>query len=60
LCEFNFYSGELALLGGSKEDAARLFQLATVDCPKSFVEFTAANAELKRLGTNSMKKQSSE
>ena len=51
LCEFNFYSGELALQGGSKDDAARLFRLAVADCPKSFAEFIAANAELKELGT---------
>jgi lipoprotein NlpI len=51
LCEFNFYSGELALHGGSKDDAARLLRLAAADCPKSFAEFTAANAELKKLGT---------
>ena len=49
LCEFNFYSGELALLGGSKDDAARLFRLAAADCPKSFAEFAAPNAELKEL-----------
>ena len=51
LCEFNFYSGELALQGGSKDDAARLLRLAAADCPKSFAEFIAANAELKKLGT---------
>jgi len=51
LCEFNFYSGELALRGGSKDDAARLLRLAAADCPKSFAEFIAANAELKKLGT---------
>jgi lipoprotein NlpI len=50
LCEFNFYNGELALLEGSKEDAARRFQLATANCPKSFTESIAANAELKELG----------
>ena len=30
-------------------DAARLLRLAAADCPKSFAEFIAANAELKKL-----------
>ena len=30
---------------------ARLLRLAAADCPKSFAEFIAANAELKKLGT---------
>jgi tetratricopeptide (TPR) repeat protein len=50
VCEANFYTGELALLQGAKEEAMRLFKLAAVDCPKAFVEWPAANAELKALG----------
>ena len=49
-CEANFYTGELALQNGNKDEAARLFRLAAADCPKSFDEFSAANAELKALG----------
>jgi lipoprotein NlpI len=45
-CEANFYSGELALLKKNKKEAQRLFKLAANDCPPSFVESTAAVAEL--------------
>src|SRR4029077_19860425 len=48
--EANFYTGELALQNGKKDEATRLFRLAAADCPKSFDEFSAANAELKALG----------
>ena len=41
----------ISVLEGSKDDAARLLRLAAADCPKSFAEFIAANAELKELGT---------
>ena len=50
VCEANFYSGELALRQGAKDDAARLFRLAASDCPHDFTEWPAANAELKALG----------
>ncbi len=50
VCEANFYGGELALQNGAKDDAARLFRLAAADCPKSFIEWSAAKAELKALG----------
>ena len=50
VCEANFYSGELALQKGAKEEATRLFGLAAADCPKGFIEWSAANAELKALG----------
>ena len=49
ICEANFYSGEMALLQGAKEDARALFRLATEDCPRQFTEWAAANAELKAL-----------
>jgi tetratricopeptide (TPR) repeat protein len=45
-CEVNFYSGELALLKKDRKDAQRLLKLAANDCPPSFVESTAAIAEL--------------
>ncbi len=50
LCEANFYSGELSLAKGSKDEATRLFRLAAGDCPHSFAEWDAAVAELKSLG----------
>jgi lipoprotein NlpI len=50
VCEANFYSGELALQQGKKDEAARLFKLAANDCPKGLIERAAASAELKALG----------
>jgi tetratricopeptide (TPR) repeat protein len=50
LCEANFYIGALGLQQGDKDEATRLFKLAASDCPKTFDEFSAANAELKALG----------
>ena len=50
VCEANFYSGELALQQGKKDEAARLFKLAANDCPKGLIEWAAANAELNALG----------
>jgi lipoprotein NlpI len=46
VCEANFYSGELGLQPGAKEESARLFRLAAADCPRMFVEGPAASAEL--------------
>ena len=45
-CEANFYSGELALLKKNKNEAQRLLKLAAGECPPSFIELTAAVAEL--------------
>ena len=45
-CEANFYSGELALLKKDRKEAQRLLQLAANDCPRGFIESTAAVAEL--------------
>jgi hypothetical protein len=50
ICEANFYSGELSLLKGSKDEAIRLFRLTVSDCPHGFIEWDAANEELKALG----------
>jgi lipoprotein NlpI/membrane protease YdiL (CAAX protease family) len=50
VCEANFYSGQVELRKANKEEAVHLFQLAVADCPKSFDEFSAANAELKTFG----------
>jgi lipoprotein NlpI len=48
-CEANFYAGELALLKKNKKEAQRLLKLAADDCPSSFIESTAAIAELIQL-----------
>jgi lipoprotein NlpI len=50
VCEANFYTGELSLMKGAKEQATRLLRLASSDCPRDFTEWDAANAELKALG----------
>ena len=50
VCEANFFSGELALRQGAKEQAARLFRLAAADCPRTFLEWESAKSELKALG----------
>jgi lipoprotein NlpI len=49
ICEAHLYIGEYALLKGSKDEAIRLFRLAASECPHPFVEWAAANAELKQL-----------
>lgn len=45
-CEAHFYSGEMALLKKNKKEAQRLLKLAANHCPPSFIESTAAVAEL--------------
>jgi lipoprotein NlpI len=50
VCEANFFSGEWALRNGAKDEARRLFLLAASDCPKNFIQWGAANEELKALG----------
>ena len=44
----NFFSGELALQRGDKNEAMRLFNLSVAECPKAFIEYEGA--ELKALG----------
>jgi lipoprotein NlpI len=46
----NFFSGELALQRGDKNEAMRLFNLSVAECPKAFIEYEGANTELKALG----------
>ena len=50
VCEANFFIGELMLQRGKKDEAVQRFRLAAADCPKDFVQYSAANAELKALG----------
>jgi tetratricopeptide (TPR) repeat protein len=45
-CEANFYSGEFALIKKNVKEAKRLLKQAADDCPPSFVESTAAIAEI--------------
>jgi tetratricopeptide (TPR) repeat protein len=45
-CEANFYAGEFALSNKNRKEAQRLLKLAADQCPPSFVESTAAVAEL--------------
>jgi tetratricopeptide (TPR) repeat protein len=46
-CEANFYGGELALLKkNNKKEALRQLRLAADNCPRSFIESTAAIADL--------------
>jgi lipoprotein NlpI len=49
-CKANFYSAELSLSKGSKDEAIRLFRLAASDCRHDVVEWSSANSELKALG----------
>ena len=52
VCEASFFSGELTLMQGAKENAVRLFRLAAADCPKTLIVWSAANAELKALSSS--------
>jgi len=49
-CEAAFYLGEYELLHKNSDRAKRLFQDAVDTCPHSFIEYTGAVTELKRLG----------
>jgi lipoprotein NlpI len=49
-CEAQFYVGEWQLLQGDRAAARQRFEEAVGICPKSLVEYTVAQAELRRLG----------
>jgi len=51
VCEANFFAGELALGRGATNEAVRLLHLAVDACPRRYLEWSAANAELHRLNT---------
>jgi tetratricopeptide (TPR) repeat protein len=51
VCEAYFYAGELALGRGATDEAVRLLHLAVDACPRRYLEWSAANAELHRLDT---------
>lgn len=48
-CEAQFYSGEWHILGNRPGEAEALLRKAAEACPKDFIEYNAALAELKRL-----------
>ena len=48
-CEAQFYVGEWQLLQGDRTAARQRFEEAVGICPKAFIEYTAAQAELRRL-----------
>jgi lipoprotein NlpI len=49
-CEALFYGGEWTLLQGDRPAAVTALTAAVETCPKSFIEYKGARAELKRLG----------
>jgi lipoprotein NlpI len=49
-CEAQFYVGEWKLLRGDKAGAVTALEAAAATCPKTFIEYKGAKAELKRLG----------
>ena len=51
VCEAYFYAGELALRQGGTDEAMRLLHLAADACPRHYLEWFAARAELHRLNT---------
>jgi len=48
-CEAHFYIGELHLIRGERAAAMDPLRTALDTCPKSFVEYQTAQAELKGL-----------
>jgi tetratricopeptide (TPR) repeat protein len=49
-CEAQFYVGEWQLVQGDRAAARQRLEEAVAICPKSFIEYTGAQAELRRLG----------
>ena len=48
-CEADFYIGEWKLGGTGSAEALDSFKSAAATCPHNFIEFSAAQSELKRL-----------
>jgi lipoprotein NlpI len=48
-CEAEFYTGAWHLLRGSNAEARTALEAAVDTCPKHYIEYTGAVAELKRL-----------
>ena len=49
ICQGSFWAGELKLLEGARDQAKGLIERAAATCPQTFIEWFAANAELKTL-----------
>jgi lipoprotein NlpI len=49
-CEAQFYIGEWHLLRGNRPAAMVALKAAVETCPKAFIEYKFAQAELQRLG----------
>jgi tetratricopeptide (TPR) repeat protein len=50
LCEAQFYGGKWKLFTGAKDDAIKLYRLASEGCPLDYIERVWAGVELKALG----------
>jgi len=50
VCEANFYIAELQRLQHRDDEAVRLYRLALRDCPRDFIEITAATNALRVMG----------
>ncbi|TIW32623.1 MAG: hypothetical protein E5V62_24220 [Mesorhizobium sp.] len=50
VCEANFYTAEFQRLRHRDEEALRLYRLALRDCPRDFIEYTAAIMALRSSG----------
>ena len=48
-CEAQFYLGQWHLLRDDRANSIKALRNAVKSCPKNFVEYTGALAELKRL-----------
>ena len=51
ICEANFFIAEWQLFQDATVDALRLLRLAVSECPRNYIEWNAANAELLRFGS---------
>jgi hypothetical protein len=49
-CEAQYYGGIWNLLQKDNSRAATMLKAAADSCPKGFIEYSGASAELKRLG----------
>jgi tetratricopeptide (TPR) repeat protein len=49
-CEAQFYVGEWQLVQGNRAAARERLEEAAAICPKTFIEYTGAQVELRRLG----------
>ncbi len=50
VCEAEFYAGQWELIQARANEARNRLQRATQGCPKNFLEYEGAVAELRRLG----------